>query len=155
MNKVFAAMKERMPKDLRRRLDAMEAAGLYGTGKPYERNRYSSAAGYDPHAFATFFKRLQASEGGSPGVLIYLSDHPATGDRITVRTGAGVCALARTERGFAVTTSDGASTLVRNVIVALPPDVAARLLLPLLQGAATALALHADGRWSGPRSRSR
>ncbi len=44
--------------------------------------RYASAAGYDPHAFPTFFQRLQASEGSSPGVLVYLSDHPATGDRI-------------------------------------------------------------------------
>jgi len=43
MNKMFAAMKERMPKNLRLRLEAMEAAGLYGNGKPYERNRYSSA----------------------------------------------------------------------------------------------------------------
>ena len=44
--------------------------------------RYASAAGYDPHGFPTFFQRLQASEGSSPAVLAYLSDHPATGDRI-------------------------------------------------------------------------
>lgn len=45
--------------------------------------RYASAAGYDPHAFVTFFERLQKSEGSSPAILAYLSDHPATGDRIT------------------------------------------------------------------------
>jgi predicted Zn-dependent protease len=44
--------------------------------------RYASAAGYDPHAFPAFFERLQKSEGRSPAVLTYLSDHPATGDRI-------------------------------------------------------------------------
>ena len=44
--------------------------------------RYASAAGYDPHAFPTFFQRLQQVEGSSPAVLTYLSDHPATGDRI-------------------------------------------------------------------------
>jgi predicted Zn-dependent protease len=45
--------------------------------------RYASGAGYDPHAFATFFQRLQQSEGSSPAILNYLSDHPPTGDRIT------------------------------------------------------------------------
>ena len=44
--------------------------------------RYASGAGYDPRAFATFFDRLQKVEGSSPAVLTYLSDHPATGDRI-------------------------------------------------------------------------
>ena len=44
--------------------------------------RYASAAGYDPHAFPTFFQRLQKVEGSQPGVMTYLSDHPATGDRI-------------------------------------------------------------------------
>jgi predicted Zn-dependent protease len=44
--------------------------------------RYASMAGYDPRAFAAFFTRLQQSEGRSPAVLTYLSDHPATGDRI-------------------------------------------------------------------------
>jgi len=44
--------------------------------------RYASAASYDPHAFATFFQRLQQSQGSSPAILNYLSDHPATGDRI-------------------------------------------------------------------------
>jgi len=72
--------------------------------------------------------------------LTTLVDKLATSDRITVRTGAGVRALARTEQGFAVTTSEGTITEVRNVMVALPPDVAARVLPPLVPDAATALA---------------
>lgn len=44
--------------------------------------RYAAAAGYDPHAFVTFFGRLQQQEGSVPGVLTYLSDHPATSERI-------------------------------------------------------------------------
>jgi predicted Zn-dependent protease len=44
--------------------------------------RYAAAAGYDPRAFATFFTKLQQAEGRSPAVMTYLSDHPATGDRI-------------------------------------------------------------------------
>lgn len=44
--------------------------------------RYSSAAGYDPRGFVTFFEKLKKSEGSTPGILTYLSDHPATEDRI-------------------------------------------------------------------------
>lgn len=44
--------------------------------------RYASAAGYDPNALITFFQKLQAQEGHTPKLLAYLSDHPATGDRI-------------------------------------------------------------------------
>jgi len=43
MNKVFIAMKEKMPKELRDRIDAMEASGLFGKGKEYEQNRYTAA----------------------------------------------------------------------------------------------------------------
>jgi len=45
--------------------------------------RYSSAAGYDPHGLVTFFQRLQQKEGQVPGVLVFLSDHPATPDRVS------------------------------------------------------------------------
>jgi predicted Zn-dependent protease len=45
--------------------------------------RYASGASYDPHALSAFFRVLQAKQGSMPGVLVYLSDHPATGDRIT------------------------------------------------------------------------
>src|SRR5204862_4419894 len=45
--------------------------------------RFLSGAGYDPNALITFFQKLQAQEGSVPGFAKYLSDHPATGDRIT------------------------------------------------------------------------
>lgn len=44
--------------------------------------RYASEAGYDPHALITFFSKLKAQEGQTPKILSYLSDHPATQDRI-------------------------------------------------------------------------
>jgi beta-barrel assembly-enhancing protease len=42
--------------------------------------RYASAAGFDPRGLATFFQRLLAREGG--GAPVWLSDHPATPDRV-------------------------------------------------------------------------
>jgi predicted Zn-dependent protease len=45
--------------------------------------KYSSQAGYDPHGLVSFFSKLQAQGGSTPRVLTYLSDHPATPDRIT------------------------------------------------------------------------
>ena len=45
--------------------------------------RYASAAGYDPHGLITFFQKLQKMEGDVPAFSKYLSDHPATADRIT------------------------------------------------------------------------
>jgi beta-barrel assembly-enhancing protease len=44
--------------------------------------RYASAAGYDPNSLIAFFQTLQSKEGAMPGVMVFLSDHPATGDRI-------------------------------------------------------------------------
>ena len=44
--------------------------------------RYASAAGYDPRGLVTFFEKLKQQEGKSPQTLAFLSDHPATGDRI-------------------------------------------------------------------------
>jgi Zn-dependent protease with chaperone function len=44
--------------------------------------RYASAAGYDPHGLVDFFRKLQAQEGKTPALLQWLSDHPATPDRI-------------------------------------------------------------------------
>jgi predicted Zn-dependent protease len=44
--------------------------------------RYASAAGYDPHGIATFFEKLEKSEGKQPGWATFLSTHPATPDRI-------------------------------------------------------------------------
>jgi predicted Zn-dependent protease len=45
--------------------------------------RYASQAGYDPNALITFFHTLQAKEGAMPGVMVFLSDHPATSARIS------------------------------------------------------------------------
>lgn len=58
LNEVFRKMKARMPAELRERIDRMEAAGLYGRGKPFERNRYTSdymtaawGEGYFPYLY--------------------------------------------------------------------------------------------------------
>ena len=72
--------------------------------------------------------------------LTTLVERLAGDERITLRANAGVRALARTEGGYAITTADGRATVVRSVVLALPPDVAARLLAPLLPDAAAALA---------------
>src|SRR6202158_3776384 len=42
INEVFMRMKEKMPADLRERINKMEADGLYGHGKDYEKNRYTA-----------------------------------------------------------------------------------------------------------------
>jgi proline iminopeptidase len=59
MNEVFRQMKAKMPKELRARIEKMEAAGLYGHGKAYERHRYTSdymtaawGEGYFPYLYA-------------------------------------------------------------------------------------------------------
>jgi predicted Zn-dependent protease len=44
--------------------------------------RYASAAGYDPRGLVTFFQKLLGSEGRSSKFAAFLSDHPATPDRI-------------------------------------------------------------------------
>jgi len=44
--------------------------------------RYASAAGYNPYGLVTFFQRLEAQEGNVPGALVFLSDHPATPERV-------------------------------------------------------------------------
>ena len=58
LNAFFETMKQRMPEELRNRIDAMEKAGLYGQGKDFHRNRYTeeymSAAwgeGYFPYLY--------------------------------------------------------------------------------------------------------
>ncbi|HMH06666.1 MAG TPA: proline iminopeptidase-family hydrolase [Terriglobales bacterium] len=42
INEVFLRMKEKMPAELRERITRMESEGLYGHGKDYEKNRYTS-----------------------------------------------------------------------------------------------------------------
>ncbi len=44
--------------------------------------RYAAAAGYDPHGLISFFQRLKQKSGDVSGLTAYLSDHPATQDRI-------------------------------------------------------------------------
>jgi len=44
--------------------------------------RYTSGAGYDPRGIATFFQRLEAGSGGSPGGLSWLSTHPPSSERV-------------------------------------------------------------------------
>jgi beta-barrel assembly-enhancing protease len=41
---------------------------------------YMVAAGYDPDAMVSFFKKLQKGEGS--GALVFLSDHPLPSDRV-------------------------------------------------------------------------
>ena len=43
---------------------------------------YAAAAGYDPQAHGRFFGRLMRREKSASGLQAYLSDHPATADRI-------------------------------------------------------------------------
>jgi proline iminopeptidase len=58
MNQVFVRMKEKMDPELRERIDRMEKEGLFGHGKDYERNRYTSdymiaawGEGYFPYIY--------------------------------------------------------------------------------------------------------
>ena len=44
--------------------------------------RYANAAGYDPQGLIAFFDKLRKLEGQQPGFAKFLSDHPATTDRI-------------------------------------------------------------------------
>jgi predicted Zn-dependent protease len=44
--------------------------------------RYTNGAGFDPRGLVTFFQKLQQAEGKTPQILKFLSDHPATADRI-------------------------------------------------------------------------
>jgi protoporphyrinogen oxidase len=69
-----------------------------------------------------------------------LVDKLAADPRVALRTSAGARDLARTDQGYTVTTADGNTVVVRTLILALPPDVAGRLLAPLLPQAASALA---------------
>lgn len=58
MNKVFERMKEKMPADLRARIDKAEKEGLFGKGKDYEKNKYTTdymiaawGEGYFPYLY--------------------------------------------------------------------------------------------------------
>ena len=58
LNAFFVTMKQRMPEELRNRIDAMEKAGLYGQGKDFHKNRYTEdymiaawGEGYFPYLY--------------------------------------------------------------------------------------------------------
>lgn len=58
LNAFFDTMKQRMPEELRNRIDAMEKAGLFGQGKDYHKNRYTEdymtaawGEGYFPYLY--------------------------------------------------------------------------------------------------------
>lgn len=58
MNEVFTKIKEKMAPELRARIEKMEKTGLYGNGKGYEKNRYTSeymiaawGEGYFPYLY--------------------------------------------------------------------------------------------------------
>ena len=63
-----------------------------GTGLAFSRSneteadelgaKYTSAAGYDPRGLVTFFQKLAAAEGKTPGFMKWLSTHPASADRV-------------------------------------------------------------------------
>jgi beta-barrel assembly-enhancing protease len=55
--------------------DAEHEADTYGV-------KYASKAGYDPRGIVRFFKKLKAKQGKTPQLLVWLSTHPATNDRI-------------------------------------------------------------------------
>jgi proline-specific peptidase len=58
LNDIFVKMKQNMSPELRERIDKLEAAGLYGHGKDYEKNRYTNdymiaawGEGYFPYLY--------------------------------------------------------------------------------------------------------
>jgi proline iminopeptidase len=58
INEVFVRMEQNMPAELRDRIKKMEAAGLFGRGKDYEKNRYTNdymiaawGEGYFPYLY--------------------------------------------------------------------------------------------------------
>ncbi len=74
------------------------------------------------------------------GGLNTLIERIVRAEGITVQANRGARAIKRTERGFLVSTNDGASVETRNLVLALPPDAAAGLLLPIAPGASAVLA---------------
>ena len=60
MNEVFRRMMAEMDPELRNRIESLEKAGLFGTGKVYERNRYSNdymAAAWGEAYFPYLYQR--------------------------------------------------------------------------------------------------
>jgi proline iminopeptidase len=58
LNRLFVRMKEKMPAELRERINRMESEGLFGHGLPYQQNRYTNdyfvaawGEGYFPYLY--------------------------------------------------------------------------------------------------------
>ena len=67
LNEIFRQMKARMSPELRARIDKAEAAGLFGHGKDYEKNRYTNdymiaawGEGYFPYLYRTGWGRSRS-----------------------------------------------------------------------------------------------
>ena len=78
MNDVFVRMKQRMPAELRERIDKMEKEGLYGHGKAYEQNRYTAdymvaawGEGYFPYIYQNHPDPTYDPLVGSPSWDLY------------------------------------------------------------------------------------
>jgi proline iminopeptidase len=91
MNQVFVRMKEKMPAELRERIDKMEKEGLYGHGKPYEQNRYTAdymvaawGEGYFPYLYQNHPDPTYdpASGGASTSWELYREMWGSTGEYV-------------------------------------------------------------------------
>jgi predicted Zn-dependent protease len=67
---------------------------------------YLYKAGYDPHAFISFFERVQALEKQKPGLMAKaFSNHPQTGDRVR-KTEAEIARILPAREAYVVSTSE-------------------------------------------------
>jgi proline iminopeptidase len=89
MNQVFVRMKERMPAELRERIDKMEKEGVYGHGKPYEQNRYTSeyeiaawGEGYFPYVYQNHPDPSYDPVAGGPSWDLYREMWGSTGEYV-------------------------------------------------------------------------
>jgi proline iminopeptidase len=89
MNQVFVRMKEKMPAELRERIDKMEKEGVYGHGKPYEQNRYTSeyeiaawGEGYFPYVYQNHPDPSYDPVAGGPSWDLYREMWGSTGEYV-------------------------------------------------------------------------
>lgn len=89
MNQVFVRMKEKMPAELRERIDKMEKEGVYGHGKPYEQNRYTAeyeiaawGEGYFPYVYQNHPDASYDPVAGGPSWDLYREMWGSTGEYV-------------------------------------------------------------------------
>jgi len=89
MNDVFVRMKEKMPAELRERIDKMEKEGVYGHGKPYEQNRYTAdymiaawGDGYFPYLYQNHPDPTYDPVAGGPSWELYREMWGSTGEYV-------------------------------------------------------------------------